>query len=76
MISVKLYGLLRIDSGIREKTLEASEMKDVFSALAQCGIPEKKLSGCVIFINGRNGNRKSKLKDGDQVVLMPPVAGG
>ena len=76
MITVKLYGLLRIDSGIREKTLEASDMRDVFSALEGCGIPGKKLTGCVIFINGKNGNKRSKLKDGDRVDLMPPVAGG
>ena len=38
MIAVKLYGLLRIESGIREKQLEASSVKEVLAVLADCGI--------------------------------------
>ena len=44
--------------------------------MADCGIDRKDLNGCVILINGNNANRKSKLTDGDTVVLMSPVAGG
>ena len=76
MITVKLYGLLRIESGIKEKQLHAATVKEVLQALAACGIPEKALSGCVILVNGKNAARRSKLTDGDTVVLMPPVAGG
>ena len=39
-------------------------------------ISKKDLNGCVIMINGKQGSRHSKLKDGDQVVLLSPVAGG
>ena len=76
MITVKLYGLLRIDSGIREKRLEASSVKQVLDALEDCGIPGKDLDGCVILVNGSSATKRSKLKDGDTVVLMSPVAGG
>ena len=76
MITVKLYGLLRIESGIKEKRLEAATVRDVLQQLADCGIPEKDLSGCVILINGNSANKRSKLTDGDTVVLMSPVAGG
>ena len=76
MITVKLYGLLRIESGIKEKQLEASSVKEVWEQLAGCGIDRKDLNGSVILINGNNANRKSKLTDGDTVVLMSPVAGG
>ena len=76
MITVKLYGLLRIESGIKEKQLEAATVKDLLKSLAACGIPEKELKGCVILINGKNGSKRSKLTDGDTVVLMSPVAGG
>ena len=76
MITVKLYGLLRIESGIKEKQLEAASVKEVLEQLAGCGIDRKDLNGCVILINGNNANRKSKLTDGDTVVLMSPVAGG
>jgi len=76
MITVKLYGLLRIESGIKSKQLEARTAGDVLDALASCGIPKKDLLGCVILVNGRSANKKSKLTDGDTVILMSPVAGG
>lgn len=76
MITVKLYGLLRIESGIKQKQLEAENVKQVLQALSDCGISQKDLSGCVILVNGNNANKKSKLTDGDTVVLMSPVAGG
>ena len=76
MITVKLFGLLRLDSGIRERQLEAGSVKDVLQALANCGISRKDLEGCIILVNGKNANKRSKLTDGDTVVLMSPVAGG
>ena len=76
MITVKLFGLLRIDSGIKEKQLKASTVKEVLDFLADCGISRNDLKGCVILINGKSANKRSKLADGDTVVLMSPVAGG
>ena len=76
MITVKLYGLLRIESGIKEKQLEADTVADVLEALAACGIPKRDLKGCVILLNGKPAVKRSKLKNGDSVILMSPVAGG
>ena len=76
MITVKLYGLLRIESGIKEKQLEAATVKEVLDALAACGIPRNDVNGCIILVNGKSANKRSKLSDGDTVVLMSPVAGG
>lgn len=78
MITVKLYGLLRLNSGIKELALDANSMSEVkVSLLAKCErITKKDIDRCIILINGRQGNKRSKLKDGDQVVLMSPVAGG
>lgn len=76
MITVKLYGLIRIESGIKEKQLEAKDVKELLELLSDCGIPKKDLSGCVILINGSGATKKSNLTDGDTVVLMSPVAGG
>ena len=76
MITVKLYGLLRIESGIKEKRLEARNVKEVLQSLSDCGIPLKDLEGCIILVNGNTANKRSKLADGDTVVLMSPVAGG
>ena len=76
MITVKLYGLLRLESGIKEKQMEASGVKEVLEVLAECGISKKDLNSCVILVNGNSANKRSKLTDGDTVVLMSPVAGG
>ena len=76
MITVKLYGLLRIESGIKEKQLEAATVKEVLEQLMLCGIDPKDLNGCVILVNGKAANKRRKVTDGDTVVLMSPVAGG
>jgi len=76
MITVKLYGLLRIESGIREKQMDVHAVSQVLDALADCGIQRKDLNSCVILVNGKSANKRSKLTDGDTVVLMSPVAGG
>ena len=76
MIRVKLYGLLRIDSGIKERQLEAAAVKDVLEDLERCGIPGKKLEAAVILVNGKPANKRTKLTDGDTVIFMSPVAGG
>ena len=76
MITVKLYGLLRIESGIREKQFQAATVREVLDLLSDCGIPRASLKGCVILVNGSSATKRSKLKDGDTVVLMSPVAGG
>ena len=76
MITVKLYGLLRLDSGIRERQMEAGSVKEVFAQLMGLGLTRKDLDGCVILVNGKPANKRQKLSDGDAVQLLPPVAGG
>ena len=76
MITVKLYGLLRIESGIKEARLDAKSVKEVLEQLAALGIDRSALNGCVILINGSSANKRSKLMSGDTVVFLSPVAGG
>ena len=76
MITVKLFGLLRLESGIKEQQVEAATVKEVLQQMTKAGLSQKDLTGCVIFVNGESANRRRKLADGDTVVLMPPVAGG
>ena len=75
MITVKLFGLVRLETGIKQLQIEAANVKQLQKALTQY-IPEEKVKGCVLLVNGSPANRFTKLKDGDQVMLMPPVAGG
>lgn len=78
MITVKLYGLLRLDSGIRELPLDAKTIPELYSRLLEHTdrITKKDLEGCVHLVNGKVSNKRTKLADGDVVQLMPPVAGG
>ena len=75
MITVKVFGLVRLETGIRQLQIEAKNVKEVKRELLR-QIPEETLNGCVLLVNGRPANRFTKLQDGDQVMLMPPVAGG
>ncbi len=76
MITVKLFGLLRLQTGIKELQMDAENIKSVLQNLENAGIPSKMLAGCMVFVNNQPANKRSKLSDGDTVVLMPPVAGG
>ena len=78
MITVKLFGLLRIESGIKELHLEADTMKQLCDNLCRQSerISKKDLDKCIILINGNKGTKRSKLQDGDTVIFMSPVAGG
>lgn len=76
MITVKLYGLLRLDSGIRERQMEADTVRDVYAELMALGLRRQDLNGCVVFVNGKPAKKRQKLMSGDLVQLMSPVAGG
>ena len=76
MITVRLYGLLRLDSGIRERQLEADSVREVYRRLQELGLSRKDLQGCVVLVNGKPANKLKKLQDGDVLQLMSPVAGG
>jgi sulfur-carrier protein len=75
-VEVQLYATLRKYGPSREGPLimDLSEGEGVARVLEVLGVPlhvEK-----VILINGRPAEPDSLLRDGDKVVLFPPVAGG
>jgi len=76
MITVKFYGLMRLDSGTRELQLEADSVRTLFARLEATGFEPKALRGCYLMVNGEKANIRTKLTDGDVVQLLPPVAGG
>ena len=82
MVKVKLFGLLRIDSGIKELSAEADIVKDIFHVLIEAAsrngktITVKDINSCAVMVNGQQATRKTKIKDGDEVVFMSMVAGG
>ena len=83
-VKVKLFGLLRIDSGIKEVELEASTVRELYPLLLaemlrrdpECSLDEKDLRACVVAVNEQRAKPGTKLSPGDVVCLLPPVAGG
>ena len=78
MITVKLFGLLRLDTGIRELQLEAASVQEVYvGILARTeALTRRDLEGCIVYVNGEQRNKRARLKPGDEVTLLSPVAGG
>ena len=84
MVSVKLFGLLRLDTGLKTLEAEAKSVKELYPILlaeAKKARPDTRITaadidGCIVVINGKQGKKSSPLTDGDQVSLMSPVCGG
>lgn len=84
MVHVKLFGLLRLDTGLKELDAEASSVRELYPVLlaeAKRAKPSTTVSaadidGCIVMINGKQGKKSSRLRDGDEVQLMSPVCGG
>ena len=85
MINVKLFGLFRLDTGIKKLEVEKAEtVKDIYPLLfakakeinPDTKITAKDIDGCIIVVNGKQTKKNQTLKDGDEVQLMSPVCGG
>ena len=84
MVTVKLFGTLRLDSGVKVLRLEAGSVKELFPLVLReirrvrpdSAVTEEALRGCHVAVNGRQARPRAALRDGDEVWLFPPVAGG
>ena len=84
MVHIKLFGLLRLDTGLKELDAEAATVAALYPILlaeakrarTSTKVTAKDIDGCMIMINGRQGKKSSRLADGDEVLLMSPVCGG
>lgn len=84
MVTVKLFGTFRLDSGIKELELDVSSVKDIFPIIMtevrqrdpQTTLTMKDLKGCIVSLNGRQTGMNTRLTDGDTLFLVPAVAGG
>ena len=84
MVHVKLFGLLRMDTGLKELSAEAASIRALYPIVlekAKEANPHTKITaadidGCIAVINGKQGKKSSRLSDGDEVWLMSPVCGG
>lgn len=84
MVTVKLFGTLRLESGVKELTAEARSIRELYPLLLDeirrakpdSAISEKALRSCLIAVNGKQCSPHARLKDGDVVYFFPAVAGG
>ena len=84
MVTVRLFGLLRLDTGIKEFSADAGSVRALYPLLIQeakkrdpgSKIRTSDIDGCIVMVNGTQGKKSTKLKDGDTVILMSPVSGG
>lgn len=83
-VHVKLFGLFRLDTGLRELDAQARRVKDLYPILLEKArelnpdttVTRADIDGCIVLVNGRQSKKSAKLADGDTVHLMSPVCGG
>ena len=84
MVHVKLFGLFRLDTGLKDLWADASSVKDLYPVLLaeakrldpNTKITAKDIDGCIVMVNGKQSKKSAKLRAGDEVLLMSPVCGG
>lgn len=82
MIEVRFYSHLRrvLETDVAEvQATNVAELLD--QLLARFGEPlRERLPHCKVFVNGinvgLNRGRRTPVREGDEVVVLPPVAGG
>jgi len=84
MVKVKLFGLFRLDTGLKELEADVKSVRELYPVLlaeakkvkSDTKVTAADIDGCIVMINGKQGKKSSTLKDGDEVMLMSPVCGG
>lgn len=82
MVRVKLLSYLGREVGVNETEVEAASVADLLSVLSRrFGAPfDRRVKHCKVIVNGENvaflKATATPLKDGDEVALLPPLAGG
>ncbi len=82
MIKVRFYSHLRRVLGTSEAEIQASTVRDLIDALsARFGDDfTSRMPHCKVYVNGRHvglgRGRRTRIRPGDEVVILPPVSGG
>ena len=80
-VTVKLFGVYRVDTHIATTEITADKLSDLLTELNKLATGENKsslsFSDATVFINGEHCKKKrQKLNDGDEVWLLSPSSGG
>ncbi len=73
-VRVKIFGAPSLALEMRELTLELSDSATAGELLNSVSIEDKNY--LYIVREGIRLTKSSKLKDGDEILLVPPIAGG
>jgi molybdopterin converting factor small subunit len=82
MITVKFFGLISVDSNIKQMLVKEGTVRQVLNEVIQnCpNIKEQSIMQSILFLNKQNiTGRKCfsmVLKDGDELALLSPISGG
>ena len=84
MVRIGVYGVLRLDSGVKQLEAEAGNVQDMLRLVLEeskrikpdsC-VTMKDLKGCMVVVNGKMVKPNAKLHDGDEIMLVPASGGG
>ena len=82
MVKVRFYSALLVAAGQREYRTEARSVAGLLSEVREHfgdGLADS-LEGCTVLVNGRNveslKGARTRLRDGDEVSLLPRIVGG
>jgi len=82
MITVKFFGLMRVDNDICHFEVKEGSTKQVIAEIVRLhpGITEKQLKQSIMIVNSRriNGRKRlsMELNAGDELVFLNPPSGG
>ncbi|NLT17792.1 MAG: ThiS family protein [Firmicutes bacterium ADurb.Bin080] len=82
MIKVEFFGLYRLNYKMSSWETEASDINNLLKNLSEYNsyYSYKELKDSIILINGKNimdlRRFRTRLKDGDNVLIMSPASGG
>ena len=84
MVKVKLFGPLRLDTGLKELDADVDSLQELYpillaqakAAKPDAAVTAKDIDGCIAVVNDKPAKKSAKLRDGDVVMLMSPVCGG
>ena len=82
MITVKFFGLISVESNIRQLFVKEGTVRQALNEVMQScpSISEQQLMQLIMFVNKQHisGNKRFSvvLKDGDELALLSPASGG
>jgi len=82
LVTVKFFASLRRASGVTGYKSEARSVAELLKEAEKLYGPgmAASLKACTVLVNGRNihflKGRRTRLEDGDEVALFPPLGGG